>query len=345
MSVPQLRKLVLNYCDAVQALFAFNYQFTPRISQVLEEVRSETPYAYAKQLRTHRDELKEEIAVAATKFGLKDDPLKFAKWFKENTVQSKGILQLPKAFIDAWWFSNFTGDPERWREFPPHAQIMLDFSGTYYKPGQIEFYLPEAVFYEDMALGYNAAAKSGAAYTRFDPREKKKVKTRHLFVRTSVLSAFYFVEAYLNGIGFDYFVRHGDKLNADVKDKLLEWDSVKKRERWLNIRDKFLQYPKIILGLADPPIREDNSKNLKFFLGEARELRDGLVHQSPKGLVRADVSKVTAMVGLRFDDATRVVDTAIALVQEVNTILGQNGMNLGWLVPRKNEVFPDEAFL
>ena len=253
MSVPELRDLVLKCCDVVQALYSFNYQFTDEIRQDLEGIRRETQYAHARQLRDRRDHLKEQITVAARAFGCKDEPHRFAQWFKENTVQSTGILQLPKAFIDAWWFSNFRGDAKRWAKFPPHAQIMLDCSGTYYKPGKIEFYLPEAVFYEDMALAYNSAAASRPAYTRFSPIGKKQVKTQHMFLKTSVLSAFYFAEAYLNGVAFDYFVRHGHEVTPEQRDKLLEWDSSENRERWLNIRDKFLQYPKIILGLSVPP--------------------------------------------------------------------------------------------
>jgi hypothetical protein len=82
-----------------------------------------------------------------------------------------------------------------------------------------------------------------------------------------------------------------------------------------------------------------------MFLGEAREIRDGLVHQSPKGLARKELSKITAMLGLRLDDATRIVDTAVGLVQEVNAVLAGHGMELGWLMPRRGGVFPEDAFL
>ena len=79
LSVPELRRLVLLYCDTVQALLAFNFGFEDENRRILDEIRSEVSLAPARHLRDLRDELRGNIARIARKFGCKEDPVHVAQ--------------------------------------------------------------------------------------------------------------------------------------------------------------------------------------------------------------------------------------------------------------------------
>lgn len=84
---------------------------------------------------------------------------------------------------------------------------------------------------------------------------------------------------------------------------------------------------------------------------EAREVRDALVHQSPKVMATGPgpgdvaIPKVAALMRLRMPYATAVVDAAITVVRQLNDVLGNNGLSLDWLYDRGAEgLFPNAAF-
>jgi hypothetical protein len=212
MGVPELRKEILGQCDVLQAILAFNYHLDESHQQLLAHVRASAPTAAARVLRDVRDELREDIRNAAKTFGLRGKPRDFADWFKNNYRNEKGTLQLPKWMIETQYFSNFGATPKAWAMFPHHAQIALAFDGSF---GTVspQYYLPEVALYEDMCVAYNMAVASRDAL-RKEHLNKVETKTHYFHLRASVLSAFYFVEAYLNGIVFDYWWEHRTRLRT-----------------------------------------------------------------------------------------------------------------------------------
>lgn len=230
---------------------------------------------------------------------------------------------------------------------PPHLLVDLDFSGESSNGTEFHWRLPEASLYEDMCVAYNNASDSeqiGAAIGV--PVHAGKL--RDCFLRTAVLSAFYFVEAYLNGVAFDYCSRNGSSISVAQTKLLLEWDQHANREKWVNFKEKIQAYPKIILGLQHPPLTEGNSPEVKLLVNAAKEVRDAIVHQSPKTDPRTGEvgPKVKRFLQLRSVDATEIVDAAISLVRQLNELLGQNGIMLDFLVGRDSTgKFPEKAFL
>ena len=67
-----------------------------------------------------------------------------------------------------------------------------------------------------------------------------------MFARAGVVAAINFMEAYLHGLAFDCFRLHHDSLQLDEHDILGEWDSKKKRIRFVDFRKKVFKYPGII---------------------------------------------------------------------------------------------------
>jgi len=339
------RTEVLNLCDTLQALYAFNYQFDDALRAKISKRRQIAKVATVGELRKLKATLNEEIRYAADGFGCVEKPSKFAASFKSDSRSEKGVMHLPKWYIDKSLFTNFSGDSDLWQSFPPHTYIALDYLGEY-KRAEIRWHLPEAVLYEDMCLAFNAAWELRATQNE-RPVNTIKCKTRDLSLRTAVLSAFYFVEAYLNGVAFDYDYRNGAKLSQDDRDLLLEWNFTNQKEQWVNFKKKLYQYPKLILGLPAPIFTETNCLEAKTLLTEAKNIRDSIVHQSPKlNPVTDEADKVKWMLQLRINEAAEVVDAAVALVKKINAALKTDGINLHWLYDRdpKTGVFPPESF-
>lgn len=344
MGVPELRREVLGHCETLQAILAFNYRYD-EAREFLAGTRSRVPASNAKQLRDLRDFLRIKVDEAAAVFGLRVRPQVFKKWFKENWRSGEDIFYVSRDIIEDY-FRNFTAGLTDLASFPLHVLISVDFSADSYEVGKVDWYLAEAALYEDMCVAYNQARDLQDVFSE-TPVDRMKVKTYHCSVRTSVLSAFYFVEAYFNGIAYDFAFRERATLSQREAEALLECDWKTKKERWISFKEKAYQYPKIIMRLQHPPFTESNCAELKILLAESKEIRDAIVHQSP----RPDPQKVRSnkmkwMIALKVDDATRIVDAAIAYVRKVNQAIGSQGIRLDWLLERgKDDKFPPESFL
>jgi hypothetical protein len=347
MSVRELRLEVLKYCDVLQAILAFNYWLTKKHKSDLDNIRSLTPTSPAKGLRDIRDQLRAHINRMTRELGCLADPTSFAVTFIKACLSGM-IPNYSKAAIDSTLFSNFCGGHPTWKAFPPHLRLQVHINWTVSEPRIFHFELPEAMLYEDMALAYNLAQDSLAAASRkTGPGGDLDVKKNRLYMRTALLSAFYFVEAYLNGVAYDYWYKNKASLPIREQDLLLEWDSQHNRRSLVSFEKKINEYPKIILKSQHPPLTVTNSQSLNLLLGDGKQMRDSVVHQSSKTLDIDKVpEKVKWMLSIQFEPVTHIVDAAVGFVKEMNGLLGNDGLLLDWMYPRDSQAgcFPPEAF-
>ena len=348
MGVPELRREVLRQCDLLQTLLAFNFRLRREDKNAIAKIRRETPTAPARTLRQFRDLLESNLRNAKKRLPCRprlEDLQRLADRFQGK------YAYVPKYFLERL-SDDFSHVIPNWQSMPAQTLIGFDFAGEYDQIG-FEYFLSEIAFYEDMCLAYNQAVQS-----QYEPSggsvDKVRRKTHQFYLRTAVLSTFYMVEAHLNGVAFDFLLRTKGtrKVSEEETDKLWEWETKKNREKWVSFRDKILQYPKIILGLKDPPLTESNCEEVRVLTEEAKVLRDSLVHNSPKldfELVedkqRVVMPKIQSIFELNLDKATRVVDTSLRLVKKLNSILGAHAPNLDCLHERASSgLFPEEAF-
>jgi hypothetical protein len=346
MSVRELRLEVLKECDVLQAILAFNYSLTKKHKSDLDEIRALAPTSPAKRLRDIRDQLRANIKRMTRELGCLVDPNSFAATFIRGCLG--GIPNFSKAAIDSTLFSNFCGGNPTWKAFPPHLRLQAHINWTVSELCIFHFELPEAMLYEDMPLAYNLAHDTRTQASQASgPGGNIDVKKHYLHLRTALLSAFYFVEAYLNGIAYDYWYKKRTSLSTNDQDLLLEWDSQRHRRSLVSFEKKINEYPKIILNCQHPPLTVTNSKSLNLLLGDGKEMRDSVVHQSSKTLDISKVpDKVKWMQSIRFEPVTQVVDAAVGFVKEMNGLLGNDGLLLDWMYLRDPQAgtFPPEAF-
>jgi len=130
-AVVKKRQEIQDLCDVIQALYAFNYQLSESVHDQIVSFRRSAETASAKELRNLRDLLVVNVKKASSAFGCVHSPMKFAKWFKSVSRGEKGILQLPKWYIDDYLFKNYSADSKHWQAYPPHTYIALDYLGEY----------------------------------------------------------------------------------------------------------------------------------------------------------------------------------------------------------------------
>lgn len=347
MSVSDLKLEVFKNCDVLQAILAFNYSLTKKVKSELETIRSRTPNAHAKGLRDIRDQLRANLKRVTKEFGCLVDPAPFAASLIVS-CRNGGIPTVSKASIESELFSNFCGGHSGWETFPPHTRLQVHFDWVVSEPIIFHFQLPEAMLYEDMALAYNLAQETETqASQATGPGGNVDVKKHYLHLRTALLSAFYFVEAYLNGVAYDFYYKHKGTLSIKERDLLLEWDSQRNKRSLVSFGKKINEYPKIILKCQQPPLTFGNSDCLKVLLSEGKEMRDSIVHQSSKTVDLAKLpEKVKWLLSIQFDSVTPVVDAAVGFTKELNALLGKDGLPLDWLYSRDSQTgrFPPESF-
>jgi len=352
MGVRDLRKQNLGKLDQLEFLAAFNFQLDKKLKSQLDALRQEVEWSPTKRLRDMRDAFDRDITDYSSQIGCRMKPHRLVRFMNSQFGIERAFAYIPK-FVLTQLFTKFRDFIPNWESYPAHALIGFDFTGQCDFHGTIEYLLPEAECYEDMGYAYNQAVLTSPEHLG-KRLSKVENKAHYFYVRSATLSAFYFIEAYLNGIAFDFCYRTGDfsKLTIKQRELLCEWDAKRDREKWVSFRNKLLQYPKVILGLNAPPLTETNCEEIRVLAAEAKEIRGSLVHSSPRveltpvgGKYQAIGRKVRSLMGLRLDDATKIVDSAVTLPKKINGMMGTRGYKLDWLIERDSTgMFPSEAF-
>jgi len=98
------------------------------------------------------------------------------------------------------------------------------------------------------------------------------ITQNHFGSRSTLLSCFNLMEAYLNGLAWDYINKNGTKDLSNNQRKLLE-DSTS-----VSIRDKLMKYPSVLSGKE---LWHPKDEELESFISVLKPYRDSLVHPSP----------------------------------------------------------------
>jgi hypothetical protein len=344
----------------IQAIAAFNYAMRVDEKRKLDQLRSWAANASASQLRDANARLEGQVSKLASRFGCKMPPFEFAAEFLYNCGVFKDDPRIPrynregaiphisKAEIETRYFSNFADGNAVWKAYSPHLLLQVHYEWTVPPDAPFQFFyvLPEAFLYEDMALAYNSALEMRSTVQRITgPKPSLDMKRFHFYLRGAVLNAYYFVEAYLNGMAFDFCYTNAGKINPEDKDFLVERSSAKRRG-FVSFERKATQYLKLILGTQHPPLQDSNCKSLKFLVTDGKELRDSIVHQSPKIHGASQVAeKIKWMFSINMDKVAETVDAAVEFVRELQKQLGSHGVPLNWLYGRgENGSFPPQSF-
>jgi len=157
---------------------------------------------------------------------------------------------------------------------PSHLTVHISLWG-------LQFLFPEDILTKDIIVSLSILQNSLISLERFKNKShtqlsikkieiSEAVRQKEFAQRSIILCCFNLLEAFLNGLAWDYSQNHDlSKMSKRKRNTITDTFSV-------SFRDKLLKYPKIIGG---PDF--DFSEKCELFIEIVKPFRDSLVHPSP----------------------------------------------------------------
>ena len=198
---------------------------------------------------------------------------------KQMTTGAMGFVNLPKWYIDKYWFANYVCVFPRWPHVPFHALVQFDTRPEGISPYSI--LATEGMLFEDAEVMWRNVLRILSDGKDFRTRSKTEQRELQSFERATVTAVYRFVEAYLNGIAYDCFQAFHDTMELTDHDLLAEWDSKGKRTRYVSFERKLKEYPEICGKYIGRKVDLRGDEDVECLLSDGKVLRDGLTHPSP----------------------------------------------------------------
>ncbi len=341
----RLRVRLSKLVDEYEAMVILLARMSPLVARQIENEREGVKLANKSQLQLGTQKLSATINRIRRDAGATQPVGYYSSLLNHNQLNEGWIRTIP-VYVAVALFNKYPrlADALQSHELPIHATIELDYLGEGSRPEIYEFRITEAMLFEDMCFFWN---ESCAIHEKaIEPGSSKQLTKRLIaFHRAAVSAAFYMVEAFCNGIALEIFLTRRDELSEQELEWVTEWNAKHSRPRYLSIRDKLLKYPRLLLDTQAPPIQENNSPELSFFLSSAKELRDAIVHANPAPNLETLLPQKTQIFErLDHDQCARVIDSSIEVVNQIATSVGRD-KSIFWLQTRKEDgAFDDSVF-
>lgn len=280
-----------------------------------------------RQLKSGKSDIQKRLAPELTAFCAKNfhgmDVPKLSQLYEE--IKASRGLEIPLQEFN----SRFAPvRKEVLRGNPAHLTLAISLWGL-----QMKF--PEDELSKDVAQALEMAKsaekcladheKKSHAQRRLNrPEIQSLLKEKLLGSRSALIACFNLMEAYLNGIAWD-FLQSTAATISNRRRKLLD-DSAS-----VSIRDKILKYPEIITGRS--PWAHDDVE-LQKFLDIVKPFRDSLVHPSPFSAPArfGGYDKLRLLYRIDFDTAQMTFNLTISLIEKIHRhIHGDDSSVPNWL--------------
>jgi hypothetical protein len=222
---------------------------------------------------------------------------------------------------------------------PKHATLVISLWG-------MQFKYPEHYFAEDIQESLTRARDLSEQLKTYSdlPHTKAEqdrdeialmIRGREFSVRACLLSCFNLMEAYFNGLAWE-FSKDSEAISklSNKKRELIE-DSGRTK-----FRDKLVKYPEIISGQH---LWDDKEDPIRTFLDEMKPFRDALVHPSPFTVPEkfGGHDKLQILYRLDLEIAENCANLSLDIISSVQKHLyGENFAQPPWLIDLKRFVEP-----
>ena len=275
-----------------------------------------------------------------TNFGTRD--VRKLAGLYEPLFQHGSCLRLPLKE-----FAVLVGQPQDGvlRGAPRHSTIVISSWGL-----QTEY--PEMHLVRDMAFAFNSALSldteirrhEGTSWTRAKQDEVRKqiadsLTRAALYRRMCVLSCFNLIEAYINGVAWDFAESHDiSSLSKSKQDVLKSGQS--------SLLNKVVTVPEIVTGQSHGPLTLDKDP-LKTLKDIIKPFRDSIVHASPFSAPDrfGGYDKLSRVYELTLETTRSAVDLTVDVIRRIYRFLGGDGDGPLWLPPRDTDGRFDEKRL
>ena len=201
------------------------------------------------------------------------------------------------------------------RGAPAHPTVCVSLWG-------LQWRFPEHELAQDVIAAVSLCVETQAELKKCERMEQPKLKDsrdkirillqeKGFAVRSAVIGCFNLMEAFLNGLAWDFIQVHGTEGLSNRRRGLLD-DSAS-----VSIRDKLLKYPEAITGrklwlLPDSDLDE--------FLDTVKPFRDSLVHASPFSAPNkyGGHDKLRLFYRIDHDTAITTVRLLVSLIRKIH---------------------------
>lgn len=215
--------------------------------------------------------------------------------------------------------------PKVLRGNPSHLTVSISLWG-------LQFKVPEDQLAKDVVEAVEISSNARSKLQVFEKNkhsaiqekrnEIKALLRQELFgARSAVIACFNLMEAYLNGLAWDFLRSRKTDSLSNRQRKLLD-DSAS-----TSIRDKLSKYPEIIAGTT---LWENQDKEFSGFIDIVKPFRDSLVHPSPFNAPEkfGGYDKLRLLYRIDCETAQMAVSLTACLIQRIHRHIKGNSKPL-----------------
>lgn len=289
-----------------------------------------------KELRERRESIR---------FSLRGEVAKFCQNNFVN-LSPEGLAKLYEPLFEhgSDWYIPLVDFIQDFGEFRPGVLKNAPLHATVHiSPWGLQSDFPEWHLVRDLAIAFNEAVEIESRLTPYRTKtwaEKKQQETKaeianlirrgEVSRRTCVLSCFNLIEAYINGLAWDYVQTHNiARLSRDNQNTLAE------SERPVNIIDKLIKIPRLVKEADESPLHQTRDP-LRAFIEVVKPYRDAIVHASPFAAPEkfGGYDKLSKLYELNLATVRQSVDITLALIAGIHQFVGGEGKLPNWTPPR-----------
>lgn len=315
-----MKKKILELLTTLEAIYFLtkalevNYE---RIAMIRERLDS----LAAEQKKSLLAELQEEIRQTREHYGAIATDDKYRELLRDARAR-RGYAYLPKLNIDRHLFQHYERVFGRWPHVPLHGVVVFD--GQTNQTLRQVFTLEGALF-DDLRFFLDRAREARKGIEDFRKRDPKNQKALLAYARAASTTTFHFLEAYLNGLAYDCFRKHHDDLPIEDQDLLAEWNSKKKKRRYVPFETKLFGYPRVVAKTYGILLDVSDLEAAKLLASEGKDIRDALTHPSPYVDPKSGLEeKLFWVTGVGFDGAEQLFNAAKEYVFAVEKGVGKD---------------------
>lgn len=292
-----------------------------------------------KELISQRDALRNS---------LRGEIAKFCRGNFEN-LESEDLVKLYDILLEhqsEWSLPRIQFEKEFGRfkpgvlDCPLHATVRIS-------PWKLQTEYPEFCLIRDLAISFNETVDIEehrlTPYRAKSWREKKEqtvrpeiadlIRRRDANKRACVLACFNLVEAYVNGLAWDYVQTHDiSHLSGNSRNVLTEERST------ASILEKLTKTPSLIAG-KDPGPLDRTIDPLKSFVDIVKPHRDAIVHASPFAAPQkfGGYDKLAKLYELDVRTVRQAVHVTLALIKLIHEFVTGTNEPPSWFLPRESD--------
>lgn len=260
----------------------------------------------------------------------KVEPLRLSEMY-EPLYRHAGNLKLPLA--DFQEFANGDLRGTIFRGAPLHSTVIISAHWGL----KLEF--PEHHLMNDLAFAYNQMRTQDLELAKIKKLHWSDIKDRELEIadrirrstsyrRMCLLACFNLIEAYVNGLAWEYAKSHSlDNLTKDQRKMIGEGSG--------SILNRIIEIPKIVSG-KHSSLKPDRYP-LKEFEETIKPYRNSIVHASPFAVPEkfGGYDKLDKLYNLEGQTVVLAVNVIQDLIGEIHRLIDGTGDLPNWYLPRK----------